>query len=77
MAPTQIRVPDLGRVEGAITFTAWLADEGARVGEGDEIAEVETSKVTFAIEAPASGTLARGAAPGDEVSIGQAIGSLG
>jgi pyruvate dehydrogenase E2 component (dihydrolipoamide acetyltransferase) len=37
----------------------WLAEEGAEVSSGDELCEVETEKITGAVEATASGVLRR------------------
>ncbi len=37
----------------------WLVEEGAEVGPGDELCEVETEKITGAVEATASGVLRR------------------
>jgi pyruvate/2-oxoglutarate dehydrogenase complex dihydrolipoamide acyltransferase (E2) component len=47
----------MGMTEGMIT--QWLKDEGDIVSEDEEIAEVETEKVTTMLIAPASGTLAK------------------
>jgi pyruvate dehydrogenase E2 component (dihydrolipoamide acetyltransferase) len=37
----------------------WLVDEGAELAVGDEVAEVETEKITGAVESPAAGVLRR------------------
>ncbi|WP_037412144.1 acetoin dehydrogenase dihydrolipoyllysine-residue acetyltransferase subunit [Candidatus Solirubrobacter pratensis] len=37
----------------------WLVEEGAEVSSGDELCEVETEKITGAVEATASGVLRR------------------
>jgi pyruvate dehydrogenase E2 component (dihydrolipoamide acetyltransferase) len=42
-------------VEG--TFVRWLKAEGDVVEQGEELAEVETEKVTANLEAPVSGIL--------------------
>ena len=41
------------------TIINWLKREGDEVIEDEEIAEVETEKVTSMLVAPASGTLSR------------------
>jgi pyruvate dehydrogenase E2 component (dihydrolipoamide acetyltransferase) len=49
----------------------WLAEEGAEVAEGEEVAEIETDKLSGAVESPVAGTLRRRvAAVGDVVPVG-------
>lgn len=71
-----LRVPDLGKVEGAIVLTAWLVAPGEVVAVGQEVAELETSKVTFAVECPAAGRLAPRAEPGAEVAVGDPLADI-
>jgi pyruvate/2-oxoglutarate dehydrogenase complex dihydrolipoamide acyltransferase (E2) component len=47
----------MGMTEG--TITQWLKSEGDVVTEDEEIAEVETEKVTNMLIAPGSGTLSK------------------
>jgi pyruvate/2-oxoglutarate dehydrogenase complex dihydrolipoamide acyltransferase (E2) component len=47
----------MGMTEG--TIMVWLKNEGDTVEEDEEIAEVETEKVTSMLVAPASGRLAK------------------
>ena len=47
----------LAMTEGAVT--SWLAEDGADLSEGDEILEIETTKITNVYESPMSGTLRR------------------
>ena len=47
----------LSMTEGKVT--EWLVDEGAEIAVGDEMAEVETEKITGAVESPAAGVLRR------------------
>jgi pyruvate/2-oxoglutarate dehydrogenase complex dihydrolipoamide acyltransferase (E2) component len=47
----------MGMTEG--TIVKWLKGEGDPVTEDEEIAEVETEKVTSMLIAPASGTLSQ------------------
>ena len=55
----------------------WLVAEGDDVGVGDEVAEVETEKITGAVEAPAAGVLRRRvAAVGDVVPVGGLLGVI-
>jgi pyruvate dehydrogenase E2 component (dihydrolipoamide acetyltransferase) len=47
----------LAMEEGALT--SWLVQGGAQIEKGQEIAEIETSKLANAFESPVSGTLRR------------------
>jgi pyruvate dehydrogenase E2 component (dihydrolipoamide acetyltransferase) len=53
----EVKMPRLDEdmVEG--TVTKWLKNEGEMIQKGEPIAEIETQKVNFAIEAPGSGML--------------------
>lgn len=54
---TEVNLPQwgMGMTEGKVT--AWLKSEGDVVEEDEEIAEVETEKVTSMLVAPASGKI--------------------
>lgn len=52
----KLSVPELGKTE-EITLIEWKASPGDSVKEGMEVAEVETMKSTFSLEAPADGVL--------------------
>jgi pyruvate dehydrogenase E2 component (dihydrolipoamide acetyltransferase) len=55
----------------------WLVEEGAELAVGDEVAEVETEKITGAVESPAAGVLrCRVAAVGDVVPVGGLLGVI-
>jgi pyruvate dehydrogenase E2 component (dihydrolipoamide acetyltransferase) len=47
----------LAMEEGALT--SWLIESGAEIAKGQEIAEIETSKLANVFESPASGTIRR------------------
>ena len=75
--PIPIRMPKWGlsMQEGAIV--GWLKREGDSVAEGDELVEVETSKITNVYESPASGVLRAIAVPeGETVPVGSLIAVL-
>jgi pyruvate dehydrogenase E2 component (dihydrolipoamide acetyltransferase) len=58
--------------EGALT--SWLVAEGAQVEKGQEIAEIETSKIANVFESPASGTIRRVVAKeGDVLPVGSLL----
>jgi pyruvate dehydrogenase E2 component (dihydrolipoamide acetyltransferase) len=55
----------------------WLVEEGAEVKPGDELCEVETEKITGAVEATASGILRRRiASVGDVIPVGGLVGVI-
>ncbi len=38
-------------------ISAWLAGDGSRVAEGDDLLEIVTDKATFEVASPSSGVL--------------------
>src|SRR3954447_10211910 len=63
----------LAMTEGAVT--SWLVEDGATVNEGDEILEIETTKITNVYESPMSGTLRRRTVEaGQTVPVGALLG---
>jgi pyruvate dehydrogenase E2 component (dihydrolipoamide acetyltransferase) len=65
----------LAMEEGALT--SWLVEEGARIEKGQEIAEIETSKIANVFESPASGTVRRLVAKqGDVAPVGALLAVL-
>jgi len=52
-----IVVPKWGLEMEEGRLNGWLVEEGGRVAKGDELAEIETSKVTNRLESPYSGIL--------------------
>ena len=65
----------LAMTEGKLA--SWLVAEGSTVAAGDEIAEIETSKITNVFESPAAGVLRRHAiAEGETVPVGALIAVL-
>jgi pyruvate dehydrogenase E2 component (dihydrolipoamide acetyltransferase) len=58
-------------------LVAWLAEEGAELEIGTEVAEVETEKINGAVESPAAGVLRRRvAAEGDVIPVGGPLGVI-
>ncbi|MDD4903050.1 MAG: lipoyl domain-containing protein [Candidatus Bipolaricaulis sp.] len=75
-ASTQVVLPDLGEVDGAVVV-GWLRCVGDAVQEGDDLVEVETEKTTFVVSAPASGRLAEIAVgEGKRVQVGDRLGNI-
>jgi pyruvate dehydrogenase E2 component (dihydrolipoamide acetyltransferase) len=63
----------LSMTEGRVL--GWLVDEGAELHTGDEVAEIETDKLTGPIESPLEGVLRRRVAgEGDVVPVGGLLG---
>jgi pyruvate dehydrogenase E2 component (dihydrolipoamide acetyltransferase) len=65
----------LAMEEGALT--SWLVANGAQIEKGQEIAEIETSKIANVFESPTSGTLRRLVAKqGDVLPVGALLAVL-
>lgn len=63
----------LAMTEGKVN--AWLVPEGATVAAGDEILEIETSKITNVFESPVAGMLRRQVAQaGETLPVGALLG---
>jgi pyruvate dehydrogenase E2 component (dihydrolipoamide acetyltransferase) len=66
-----IRMPKWGLSMDEGLLVAWLKAPGERFSEGDELAEIETSKINNVFEAPTSGLLRRVVAvAGDTIPVG-------
>ena len=67
-------MPALGVAQETGKLLSWHKREGDTVTKGEALMEIETDKITVAIEAPASGVLTRVAAKsGDEIPVGQVM----
>jgi 2-oxoglutarate dehydrogenase E2 component (dihydrolipoamide succinyltransferase) len=73
---TDIVVPNVGESVSSGIIAGWMAADGAYVNEGDTLFELETDKATMEVPAPVSGVLKIGAAEGDEVEVGSAVGTI-
>ena len=70
---TEILLPDLGAAP--VVLSAWLADAGEEVYEGDRLVEVLVNGATFDVPAPVSGRLVeKRAHPDQPITVGQVLG---
>jgi pyruvate/2-oxoglutarate dehydrogenase complex dihydrolipoamide acyltransferase (E2) component len=58
------------------SIVVWLYPDGAQVNEGDVVAELMVEKVTFEIEAPASGILKIAVEPEVPVEMGALLATI-
>ena len=70
---TTITMPRLSDSMEEGTILEWLIDDGAEVGEGDDLIEVETDKATMVHPSPVAGVVHRLVAAGETVAVGVAI----
>lgn len=71
---TPVIVPKIEMAQEYATVVEWLKQDGDSVDRGEPLVEVETNKVTMAVESPASGVLVGiEASPGDEVPVTEVI----
>ncbi len=72
-----IVMPKWGLAMEEGTLTAWLVEGGSEIEKGQEIAEIETTKIANVFESPASGTLRRLVAKqGDVLPVGALLAVL-
>jgi 2-oxoglutarate dehydrogenase E2 component (dihydrolipoamide succinyltransferase) len=69
-----IKVPTVGESISEVTLLKWTRPEGAYVERDEVIAELESEKATFEVNAEQAGILKRGAlAEGDSLKIGDVL----
>jgi len=73
MKTTEIKVPFENVNDSSARIVCWKAASGALVKEGSVLAELETTKTTFQVEATASGFIEYSWAEGDEVPVGEIL----
>lgn len=70
-----ITMPKWGLAMEEGKVSAWMAEEGAAIAGGDEILEIETTKITNVFESPVAGVLRRRVVgEGETVPVGALIG---
>ena len=75
--PIEIVMPKLGLTMTSGTIARWIKSAGEAVREGEPLVEVSTDKITYEVESPANGTVARAlGADGEEFACGAVIGLI-
>src|SRR5919112_5691090 len=72
----EIKVPTVGESISEVTLVKWLKSDGAYVERDEVIAEFESEKATFEVNAEQSGVLKTNAAEGDTLNIGVTIAQI-
>lgn len=73
---TEIKIPTVGESINEVTLVKWLKKDGEWVERDEIIAELESEKATFEINAEKSGLLKTGAGEGDTLKIGDIVGQI-
>ena len=73
---TQIIMPKLGMAMTEGTVVKWLKQDGDEVTRGEPVVVVMSKKITYTVEAPASGILRIVAGPKETRAVGQVIGFI-
>lgn len=77
MSITKLGMPKWGLSMTEGKLLGWLVEEGAQVTVGQELAEVETEKITGAVEATADGVLRRRVGQvGEVIAVGGLLGVI-
>ncbi|MBL7752436.1 MAG: 2-oxoglutarate dehydrogenase complex dihydrolipoyllysine-residue succinyltransferase, partial [Chitinophagaceae bacterium] len=71
-----IKVPTVGESISEVTLLKWVKKEGEYVERDEVIAELESEKATFEVNAEQAGILKWAANEGDTLKIGDALGSI-
>ncbi len=72
----EIKVPSVGESITEVTLVKWSKKDGEWVERDEVIAELESEKATFEINAEQAGALKAIAAEGDTIKIGDIVGSI-
>lgn len=72
----EIKVPSVGESISEVSLVKWLKADGEFAERDEVIAELESEKATFEINAEQAGKIIHGAKEGDTIAIGTVIGSI-
>ena len=70
---TDIKVPTIGESITEVTLLKWVKPAGSYVERDEVIAELESEKATFEVNAEKAGTLEQLAKEGDTLTIGDLL----
>lgn len=73
---TDIKVPTVGESISEVTLLKWLKKDGEYVDRDEVIAELESEKATFEVNAEKAGVLKTSAREGDTLKIGDMLASI-
>ena len=71
-----IKVPTVGESISEVTLLKWTKNDGDYVERDEVIAELESEKATFEVNAEKAGVLKTNAAEGDTLKIGDKLASI-
>src|SRR5712664_3828313 len=71
-----IKVPAVGESISEVTLVKWLKQEGAYVDRDEVIAELESEKATFEVNAEQAGVLKTVGKEGDTLKIGDVVAQI-
>src|SRR5258705_8591396 len=71
-----IKVPTVGESINEVTLLKWLKKDGDFVDRDEVIAELESEKATFEVNAEKAGVLKTAAQEGDTLKIGDVLASI-
>lgn len=71
----EVKLPNMGEdMDGEISVTFWLVNEGDTVKKGEDLLELTTDKAAFTLPSPRRGTLVeRLVEEGDVVGVGDVL----
>jgi 2-oxoglutarate dehydrogenase E2 component (dihydrolipoamide succinyltransferase) len=72
----EVKVPPVGESISEVTLLKWVKKEGSYVERDEVIAELESEKATFEVNAEQAGVLKHAAAEGDTILIGAVLASI-
>lgn len=71
-----IKVPTIGESISEVTLLKWIKNDGEYVERDEVIAELESEKATFEVNAEKAGKLKQSAGEGDTLKIGDVLASI-
>src|SRR6266581_3082442 len=72
----EIKVPTIGESINEVTLVKWLKNDGDYVERDEVIAELESEKATFELNAEQAGILNTKAGEGDTLNIGDVVAQI-